>query len=91
MTYLLEAAKDPPHFPPQGRKGGTFNSQLHPAFWVSMAVCDDPPIGGLTREDRRHRPELSAVGPDSDRNIFDGTKLQNERDLHRQASGYWIC
>lgn len=69
-TYLLRVPKDPPTLPTQDGKGGTFNFQLHPAFWVSLAVCDDqsaPNPGG------------SSVGPnipcrpDSDRNIFDGT------------------
>src|SRR5258708_39616847 len=40
-TYLLKMPKDPPTLPTQDGKGGTFNFQLHPAFWVSMAVCDD--------------------------------------------------
>jgi hypothetical protein len=69
-TYHLRVPKDPPTLPTQDGKGGTFNFELHPAFWVSMAVCDDqsaPNPGG------------SSVGPnircrpDSDRNIFDGT------------------
>jgi hypothetical protein len=69
-TYLLRLPKDPPTLPTQDGKGGTFNFQLHPAFWVSVAVCDDqsaPNPGG------------SSVGatilckPDSDQNIFDGT------------------
>jgi hypothetical protein len=70
MTYLLQLPKDPPTLPKQDGTGGTFNFQLHPAFWVGMAVCDDqsaPNPGG------------SSVGPnilctpDSDLNIFDNT------------------
>jgi hypothetical protein len=69
-TYLLRIPKDPPTLPTQDGKGGTFNFQLHPAFWVSMAVCDDqsaPNPGG------------SSVGPNircrphTDLNIFDGS------------------
>jgi len=68
MTYLLQLPKDPPTLPKQDGTGGTFNFQLHPAFWFGMAVCDDqsaPNPGG------------SPVGPnilctpDSDLNIFD--------------------
>jgi hypothetical protein len=70
MVYLLQLPKDPPKLPTQGGTGGTFNFQLHPAFWFGMAMCDDqsaPNPGG------------SSVGsnilctPDSDLNIFDGT------------------
>jgi hypothetical protein len=70
MTYLLRLPKDPPTLPTQDGKGGTFNFELHPAFWVSVAMCDDqssPNPGG------------SAVGPnilctpDSDANIFDSS------------------
>jgi hypothetical protein len=68
MVYLMQLPKDPPTLPNQSGTGGTFNFQLHPAFWVGMAMCDDqsaPNPGGST------------VGgnvlciPDSDRNIFD--------------------
>ena len=69
MTYLLKLPKDPPTLPTQDGKGGTFNFQLHPAFWVSMAVCDDQsapnPGGSGVSPNIRCRP-------DSDRNIFDG-------------------
>jgi len=70
MVYLLQLPKDPPKLPKQDGTGGTFNFQLHPAFWFGMAMCDDqsaPNPGG------------SSVGPnilctpDSDLNIFDGT------------------
>jgi hypothetical protein len=69
-VYLLQLPKDPPTLPKQDGTGGTFNFQLRPAFWVSMAMCDDqsaPNPGG------------SSVGPnilckpDSDSNIFDGS------------------
>jgi len=68
--YRLRLPKDPPTLPKQDGTGGTFNFQLHPAFWFGMAMCDDqsaPNPGG------------SSVGPnilctpDSDRNIFDGS------------------
>ena len=68
--YRLRLPKDQPTLPKQDGTGGTFNFQLHPAFWFGMAMCDDqsaPNPGG------------SLVGanipctPDSDRNIFDGS------------------
>ena len=68
--YRLRLPKDPPTLPKQDGTGGTFNFQLHPAFWVGMAVCDDqsaPNPGG------------SSVGPNilctpkSDSNIIDGS------------------
>src|SRR2546430_9502853 len=76
MTYLLRLPKDPPTLPAQDGSGGTFNFQLHPAFWVGLAVCDDqssPNPGG------------SGVGanipcqPDSDANIYDSS---NPNDAH---------
>jgi hypothetical protein len=41
MTYSLTLPTDPPTLPTQGGTGGTFNFQLHPAFWFGMAMCDD--------------------------------------------------
>src|ERR1051326_8691458 len=39
--YRLTLPKDPPNLPKQDATGGTFNFQLHPAFWFGMAMCDD--------------------------------------------------
>jgi hypothetical protein len=69
-VYLLKLPKDPPILPKQDGTGGTFNFQLHPAFWVGMAVCDDqsaPNPGGSTVS-----PNISCT-PDSDTNIYDGS------------------
>jgi hypothetical protein len=66
----LVLPNEPPTLPKQDGTGGTFNFQLHPAFWSGMAMCDDqsaPNPGG------------SSVGanipctPDSDTNIFDNS------------------
>jgi hypothetical protein len=68
--YLLRLPKDPPTLPTQDGKGGTFNFQLHPAFWVGMALCDDqsaPNPGGS-----QVSPNIHCV-PNSDKNIFDGS------------------
>jgi hypothetical protein len=68
--YQLTLPKDSPTPPAQDGTGGTWNFQLHVAFWFGMAMCDDqsaPNPGG------------SGVGaqipctPDSDTNIFTGT------------------
>ena len=38
--YNLILPKDPPVAPKQDGTGGTYNFQLHPAFWFGMAMCD---------------------------------------------------
>ncbi len=58
-TYLLRLPKDPPTLPSQDGTGGTFNFQLHPAFWFGMALCDSQSFPEYT----------SACTPDSDTNI----------------------
>jgi len=69
-VYTLRLPTDPPRLPRQNGTGGTFNFQLHPAFWFGMAMCDDqsaPNPGG------------SSFGPtvpctaDSDSNIFNSS------------------
>ncbi len=72
-VYYLTLPKDPPTLPKQDGTGGTFNFQLHPAFWFGMAMCDDqsaPNPGG------------SAVAgatipcvPDSDANIYENAHV----------------
>lgn len=74
QTYSLTLPSDPPTSVKQNASGGTFNYQLHPAFWFGMAMCDDqsaPNPGG------------SPVGPqqncaaNSDANIHTGTDPGN--------------
>jgi hypothetical protein len=69
-TWTMTLPTDPPKLPRQDGSGGTFNFQLHPAFWFGMAMCDDqsaPNPGG------------SSFGPtvpctsDSDSNIFNSS------------------
>src|SRR6516165_10098258 len=67
-VYRIRLPRDPPLLPKQDRSGGTWNFQLHPAFWFGMAMCDDqgnPNPGGSPG-----RPNIPCV-PDSDSNIFD--------------------
>jgi hypothetical protein len=59
--YRLTLPKDPPTLPKQDGTGGTFNFQLHPTFWLGMAMCDT-----------QSAPEYTTTcTPDSDTNIFD--------------------
>src|SRR6266853_3612473 len=62
-VYLLRLPKDPPTLPKQDGTGGTFNFQLRPAFWVSMAMCDTQSAPNFT----------SVCPPDTDANIFDNS------------------
>jgi hypothetical protein len=67
-VYRITLPKDPPMLPKQDGSGGTWNFQLHPAFWFGMAMCDDqgnPNPGGAPG-----RPNIPCA-PDSDSNIFD--------------------
>jgi len=68
-TYLVRLPKDPPTPPRQDGTGGTFNFQLHPAFWFGMAMCDS-----------ESAPEYTHVcTPDSDRNIYDSADPNSPR------------
>ncbi len=60
--YSITLPKDPPTLPVQGtRDGGTFNFQLHPAFWFGMAMCDSESSPNFTK----------VCDPATDANIFD--------------------
>jgi hypothetical protein len=59
MVYRLQLPKDPPIRPKDDGSGGTFNFQLHPAFWFGMAMCDTTSAPEFT----------SQCTPDSDTNI----------------------
>jgi hypothetical protein len=69
-VYTLVLPSDPPTLPQQDGTGGTFNFQLHPTFWLGMAMCDDqsaPNPGGSSVG-----PNIPCT-PDSDSNIFDNS------------------
>src|SRR5438067_7824159 len=66
--YNLTLPTDPPTLPKQDGTGGTFNFQLHPAFWFGMALCDDqsaPNPGGSWAG-----PTIGCTA-DSDSNIYE--------------------
>src|SRR5512146_590510 len=72
-VYRLILPKDPPTLPKQDGTGGTFNFQLHPAFWFGMAMCDNqsaPNPGGSALAG----PNIPCT-PDSDTNIYDGATV----------------
>jgi hypothetical protein len=60
--YHLTVPSDPKVMPNQSGTAGTWNFQLHPAFWLGMALCDNQSGPEFT-----HAPCV----PDSDTNIFD--------------------
>jgi hypothetical protein len=62
--YNLTLPSDPMVLPNQAGTAGTWNFQLHPAFWLGMALCDNQSAPEFTH---------AACTPDSDTNIFDGT------------------
>jgi hypothetical protein len=62
--YRLQLPTDPNVMPNQSGTAGTWNFQLHPAFWLGMALCDNQSAPEFTH---------AACVPDSDTNIFDGT------------------
>ncbi len=60
---VLTLPKDSPALPKENGRGGTYNFQLHPAFWYGMALCDT-----------QSAPEYTTTcTPDSDANIFDNS------------------
>jgi hypothetical protein len=61
IVYKFVLPKDPSLVPTQNGKGGTWNFQLHPAFWLGMALCDSESFPEFTR----------VCNPDTDANIFD--------------------
>jgi hypothetical protein len=61
MVYRLQLPKDPPIRPNEAGTGGTWNFQLHPAFWFGLAMCDTTSAPVFT----------DVCVPDSDANIFE--------------------
>jgi len=60
-VYQMALPIDPPKKPLQDGSGGTWNFQLHPAFWFGMALCDSESFPEYTH----------TCVPDSDDNIYD--------------------
>ncbi len=71
QLYHLTLPTPPPRMPNQSGTGGTWDFQLHIAFWLGMAMCDDqsaPNPGGSTLAG----PNVPCQ-PDSDSNVYTGT------------------
>jgi hypothetical protein len=71
-TYDMTLPREASIRPRQDGSGGTANFQLHPTFWLGMAMCDDqsapnPDWSGATYPNSTH------CAADSDSNIFLGT------------------
>jgi hypothetical protein len=85
QTYQLTLPTDPPTQPKQNGTGGTWNFQLHPAFWFGVATCDDqsaPNPGGS--------PSFGATVAcqnDSDANIYDSPDPSSPRYIGRHPGG----
>src|SRR5262245_34282681 len=63
-NYHVRLPSDPNVLPNQAGTAGTWNFQVHIAYWFGMALCDNQSAPEFT-----HAPCV----PDSDTNIFDGT------------------
>ena len=62
--YQMTVPAESRVMPNQAGTGGTWNFQLHPAFWFGMALCDNQSAPEYTH---------AACVPDSDTNIADGS------------------
>ena len=84
LTWTIKLPADPPIVPNQSGTGGTFNFQLHPAFWLGMTVCDDQsaPNPGGSQVLGVSLPNIPCT-PDSDANIFDNSTLTDARYIGR--------
>jgi len=75
-TWTMTLPTDPPKLPRQDGSGGTFNFQLHPAFWFGMAMCDDqsaPNPGGSSLG------ATVSCTPNSDSNIYNSSDVTSPR------------
>ena len=63
VVYHLTLPRDPATPPRQDGTGGTFNFQLHAAFWFGMVLCDSQSSPNFTH----------TCNPNTDANIFDNT------------------
>src|SRR6266478_4598558 len=84
MTWRIRLPADPPTFPNQLGTGGTFNFQIHPAFWLGMTVCDDQsaPNPGGSKIHGVSLPNIPCKA-DSDANIFDDSTVTDPHYIGR--------
>ncbi len=74
--YQLTLPNESRVMPNQAGTGGTWNFQLHPAFWLGMALCDNQGAPEFTH---------AACTPNSDSNIKDGSNPANADYIGRHA------
>jgi hypothetical protein len=75
QVYHLQLPQESAQLPKQDGTGGTWNFQLHPAFWFGMALCDNqsaPNPGGSALAG----PNVGCT-PNSDANAYAGTTPTN--------------
>jgi hypothetical protein len=86
-VYRLRLPKDPPLPPQQDGSGGIWNFELHPTFWLGMAMCDDqsaPNPGGSSIG-----PNILCI-PDSDKNIYDSPNPSKKDYIGRHPGGAFM-
>jgi hypothetical protein len=71
--YRLTLPRPPKLLPTQDGTGGTFDFQLHPAFWLGMALCDSQSDPNYTH----------ICNPDTDANIFNNPNPSSPRYIGR--------
>jgi hypothetical protein len=88
-SYLVRLPKEPPTLPNSEGSGGTFNFQLHPAFWLGLALCDDqsaPNPDGLNQDGHATVPCTA----DSDTNIYSSTDPNDPHYMGMQPGGAYM-
>jgi hypothetical protein len=79
-VWRVRLPKEPPTLPQQDGSGGTWNFQLHPAFWFGMAMCD-------TQSYPEYTSECKA---DSDSNIFDSADPQSSHYIGKHPGAAFM-
>jgi hypothetical protein len=88
-AYLLRLPKEPPTLPASDGSGGTFNFQLHPAFWLGLALCDDesaPNPDGMNQDGHATIP----CAPHSDSNIYSSSDPNDPHYMGMQPGGAYM-
>ncbi|WP_037606387.1 hypothetical protein [Streptacidiphilus rugosus] len=82
-TYTVRLPKDPPTQPRQDGSGSTWNFQLHPAFWLGMAMCDDQSAPGPASGN-------ASCAPDSDSNIYNSADPSSPRYIGKHPGSAFM-
>jgi hypothetical protein len=69
--YTMKLPRESKMWPKQDGSGGTWNFQLHPAFWFGMALCDDQSAPNPAWSGSLY-PNTTHCTPNSASNIFVG-------------------